>query len=247
MKHVVAILVAALAAIFVLHATNRRESFSFPDNNRDAVRIDGSIPNRQLTPEQRESDSNPVVAELAAPEDVGQRRQIAGIMKEVIAENNPAWARSFSFTERSGEKVTSESLKGEPYIANFFFTLCPASCKMQTEQMGLLQKRYKDLPVRLVSISVDPAVDTPEVLTQYADAAGALPDKWLFVTGDMKQISKIGNEVFLLGSIQERGHPDRFCLVDENGVLVGKYNWHDPHELAAMDEHLRELIAAMPE
>jgi protein SCO1/2 len=109
--------------------------------------------------------------------------------------------------------------------------------------MRLLQQKYRDLPIRLVSISVDPANDTPEVLEAYADSYGADENKWLFFTGDIKYIARMAAEVFFLGQIGEKSHPDRFCLFNAQGELVGKYNWHASKELAELDRHVRELLA----
>ena len=191
-----------------------------------------------------EPDEEEAAAVAHSPPDPGQRREIAQLHQQVAEYGESQWLKSFTLVNSDGEELSSEELKGQPYIACFFFSTCPGSCKQQTDQMRLLQRRYRDQPVRLVSISVDPELDTPEVLAAYADAAGAIEDKWLFLTGDMKQISRVGNEVFFLGAIQWRGHPDRFCLVDSTGKLVGKYNWHDPEELRQLHEHVDELLAS---
>jgi len=65
----------------------------------------------------------------------------------------------------------------------------------------------------------------------------------LFFTGDIKYISKVAGEVFFLGQVGLKGHPDRFCLVDADGKMVGKYNWHDEKELELLDQHVKELLA----
>ena len=113
--------------------------------------------------------------------DPGNRRSLAELRQAAMLE--PNWTRSFELTERSGQKVRSEDLVGQPYVVCFFFSTCPGTCKRQSGEMRLLQSKFKDKPIRLLSISVDPEVDTPEVLSAYADGFNADPKQWLFLTG----------------------------------------------------------------
>lgn len=175
-------------------------------------------------------------------EDPGQRKAIADLQKQIDTESEATWTKRFALTERSGQTISSDELKGQPFVASFFFSRCPGSCKQQNDQMRLLQEKYRDTPLRLVSISVDPEADTPEVLSQYAANYGADKNRWLFFTGDIGYIQKIAGEFFLLGQVSLRGHPDRFCLVDASGRLVGKYNWHDADELKQLDAHIAEVL-----
>jgi protein SCO1/2 len=108
--------------------------------------------------------------------------------------------------------------------------------------MRLLQSKFKDKPIRLLSISVDPEVDTPEVLSAYADSFNADPKQWLFLTGELQNIIKIGSEMFFLPGVEKRGHPDRFCLVDAKGELVGSYVWLDQEERELLVAHIEELL-----
>jgi len=191
-------------------------------------------------------DVGQAVAESPFGNDPGQRKAIASMQKGLTDLSDEQWMRSYALTERSGETIGTQDLKGQPYIASFFFSRCPGSCKQQNDQMRLLQQKYRDTPIRLVSISVDPEADTPEVLAQYANGYGADKNKWLFFTGDINYIAKIAGEVFMLGQVREKSHPDRFCLVDATGKLVGKYNWHEAKELALLDEHVKEILLASP-
>jgi protein SCO1/2 len=108
--------------------------------------------------------------------------------------------------------------------------------------MRLLQSKFKGKPIKLVSISVDPDIDTPEVLKEYAEGFGADPDQWLFLTGELENIVKVGSEMFYLPGVERRGHPDRFCVVDAQGTLVGSYIWLDPDERDQLVAHIEELL-----
>lgn len=201
-----------------------------------------SLAEKDEAASQDDDDEAPV--ELLSPPDPGNRAQIADMNRQIATLPEDQWLRQFELTDTEGQPIGTEDLLGQPFIACFFFSTCPGSCRAQTDQMRLLQTKYRNLPVRLVSITVDPEIDTPETLAAYAEAAGAIDDKWYFLTGELKQIQKIANEIFFLGQVQRRGHPDRFCLVGPDGRLVGKYNWHDAEELKLLDEHLREVLPA---
>jgi protein SCO1 len=178
--------------------------------------------------------------QYVAPADPGQRKIIAEMVQG--AKKEEGWLKEFEFTERSGKLVKSEDLRGEPYIACFFFSTCPGTCTRQSNRMQLLQNKFKGKPIKFVSISVDPEIDTPEVLAEYAEKFQADPTRWLFFTGDMDYIIKVGTEKFFLGEVKKRGHPDRFCLVNAQGDLVGKYEWQEKEEFDLLIQHANELL-----
>jgi protein SCO1/2 len=141
----------------------------------------------------------------------------------------------FSLIERDGREIALSDLKGEVWIANFIYTNCPDTCPIQSAQMREIQedfKNEKDLP--LVSITVDPTRDTPEVLSEYAQRFSADPGRWLFLTGEKETIYKFAQEGFHLGAVEiphkkrpESGashtHSPRFVLVDRAAQIRGYY------------------------
>jgi protein SCO1/2 len=111
----------------------------------------------------------------------------------------------FALIERSGRRITLADLRGKVWIVNFFYTECPDTCPLQSTHMARLQDELAPEPdVRLVSISVDPEHDTPEVLVEYAARYGADPERWLFLTGPKDAIYRLAIDGFHLG-IVERG------------------------------------------
>src|SRR5690606_23551986 len=119
---------------------------------------------------------------------------------------------SFELIERSGKTVHSDDLKGQPYVVGFFFTLCPSICINQNAKVQELQEKYRGQPLRLLSISCDPEVDRPKVLAEYAKRFDADPEQWLFLTGDMDNISRVAAEMYFL-SASRRFHAEKFVLV----------------------------------
>ncbi|HND31446.1 MAG TPA: SCO family protein [Myxococcota bacterium] len=133
----------------------------------------------------------------------------------------------FQLTERSGAPVDRATLRDRVWVAGFVFTSCPGPCPMLSAQMATIQAHYaKDPDFRLVSFTVDPATDRPEVLRGYADRFGADPEKWLFLTGDPQTVQTVVVDGFktMLERLPSVGgqppnvmHSERFLLVDRKG------------------------------
>ena len=111
----------------------------------------------------------------------------------------------FSLIERSGRRVTLADLRGKVWIADFIYTHCTDTCPLQSAEMARLQADFgAQAYVRLVSITVDPAQDTPEVLTEYATRFGADRERWLFLTGQKRAIYTLAQKGFML-SVEDPG------------------------------------------
>lgn len=156
----------------------------------------------------------------------------------------------FSLTERSGRAVSLADLRGNVWVADFFYTTCPGPCPMLTSRLSEIHKQTRDDPdVRLVSISTDPAKDTPEVLAQYAQQFGA-DGRWLFLTGDKAAIYELANKGFKVNVTDQGGteaepvtHSTKLVLVDKNGTVRGFYDGTAPEEskrVVADIERLRQ-------
>jgi protein SCO1/2 len=160
----------------------------------------------------------------------------------------------FSFTERDGRQVTLSDLKGKVWIANFIYTNCPDTCPIQSAQMRQIQDEFKnEKELRLVSVTVDPERDTAEVLTKYAARFDAEPSKWLFLTGDKKQIHEFAQKGFQLGAAEiphdsrpasgaTHTHSPRFVLVDREAQVRGYYVSTDPEAMKRLRRDLKILL-----
>lgn len=98
-------------------------------------------------------------------------------------------APEFSLVDQQGDTLRASELGGAPWVASFIFTNCTGVCPLISARMALLRDRLAEEDrlggeVRLVSFSVDPARDTPEVLRRYAEGfGGSPPGEWAFLTG----------------------------------------------------------------
>jgi protein SCO1 len=86
----------------------------------------------------------------------------------------------------------TDLVKGKTVAINFIFTTCTASCPPLTATFRKVQQdaEQRGLPLQLISISVDPTVDTPERLNAFAEKFHAGPG-WTFVTGDKGEIDTL--------------------------------------------------------
>jgi protein SCO1/2 len=138
----------------------------------------------------------------------------------------------FSLTDQNGQTVTKDDLRGHIWIADFIFTRCAGPCPLMTARMLEMQKALVKTPeVKLVSVTVDPAYDTPEVLKAYAEANFANPDRWKFLTGDKAVIEKLVTEGFMQHLSEENGEPvhgTMFLIVDGNGMVRSARMLEDP-------------------
>ncbi len=103
----------------------------------------------------------------------------------------------FSLIERSGRRVTLADLRGKVWIADFMYTHCTDTCPLQSAGMARLQAEFSGEPdFRLVSLTVDPAEDTPAVLSEYAARFEADPERWLFLTGKKEALYALAQDGF---------------------------------------------------
>src|SRR2546425_9870793 len=87
----------------------------------------------------------------------------------------------FELTAQSGTAFTRKDLEGKIWVADFIYTTCTGPCPLMTRKMRQVQAARPE--ILLLSFSVDPEHDTPQVLSAYARAAQAHPS-WFFLTGD---------------------------------------------------------------
>jgi protein SCO1/2 len=157
----------------------------------------------------------------------------------------------FTLTERSGQPFGLNDLRGQVWVADFIFTNCAGTCPIMTTAMTEIQKTAlaeKLDDIKLVSITVDPERDTPEVLQRFADGYGALQDRWYFLTGEGAAIQQLANKGFLLSAATGGGseeepiiHSNRFVLVDRQGRIRGYYDGTDEEGVAQLLQDLKKL------
>jgi protein SCO1/2 len=143
-------------------------------------------------------------------------------------------APGFTLVDQNGQRLTSDDMRGTVVLYNFLYTGCGDECERMNATMQEVQQRLSGmdlggLPVEFVTISFDPANDTPETLQRYAESLGADTSRWRFATGDEARIKQL-----IGGGFEAYYAPDgaggfqfdpTFVLVDGWGIIRGKYRY----------------------
>ncbi len=156
-------------------------------------------------------------------------------------------APDFALTTQSGERLSLTDLRGKVLAVTFIYTSCKDTCPVLTAKMATLQRRLgADFGprVRFVSVTVEPEVDTPAVLTAYAKRFDADPAGWSFLTGTGAEISDVVRRYGAFAKRVKPGDVDHLfltSLIDTRGMLRVQYLGYrfDPEEML---RDLRSLL-----
>lgn len=138
----------------------------------------------------------------------------------------------FKYTNQDNQEIGLKDLEGKVWVADFIFTNCEDVCMPMTANMKKLQDLAKKEGIKnieFVSFSVDPKVDTPEVLKEFASTYNADFTNWHFLTGySQEEIEKYAMEYFkAIVKKPQTGdqviHGTDFYLVDQNGNVMKYY------------------------
>ena len=150
----------------------------------------------------------------------------------------------FEFVNSEQETITLNNLKGKVWVADFIFTTCTMACPMMTGNMNIIHKKYKkNDDVRLVSISVYPEYDTPEVLTKYASQYDANTSRWYFLTGEESTVKRVIKDGFKIGDYEDIiFHSEKFALVDKKGMIRAYYNGMKTEDMKKLKKDINSLL-----
>jgi protein SCO1/2 len=138
-------------------------------------------------------------------------------------------APDFTLTSQDGARVSLRDYRGKVLAVTFIFTSCADTCPLLTDKMARVQDELGvDFGARVAfaSITVDPERDTPEVLKQYAEAFGANPAGWAFLTGTPEGIREVTRRygVFVSNAVDgDVDHTFLTSLIDPRGMLRVQY------------------------
>ena len=159
---------------------------------------------------------------------------------------------TFELVNQDAQPFGSAQLAGKIWIADFIFTTCPGPCPIISTRMSELQRPLEKTDVHLVSFTVDPEKDTPEVLRTYADKLRKQPLRWDFLTGSRDAIHSLSRDGFKLGlsdGAEEDGgpvHTTRFVLVDRHGTIRGYYDALAPDAVTKLLADANHLFREQP-
>jgi len=155
----------------------------------------------------------------------------------------------FSFTNQDKQTVTQADFKNKIYVADFFFVTCPTICPIMKKNMLTVYKEFKDNPdVKILSHTIDPEHDNPDVLKQYAKDLGVTGTTWQFVTGDREKIYDIGQKHYMVSAMEDSSqaggyiHSGAFVLIDKDRHIRGMYDGTTEEGTAKLKEDLKILL-----
>jgi protein SCO1/2 len=219
-------------------------SFDVPD---DAL-LSRLAPGQRIrfTLEHGEGHFRIVSAEVIAEGEAG--RSGGGLLESVTPADEPA--PPFSLTDQDGHTVTLASLRGKVVLLDFIYTHCPGPCPILTSVHVQVQRELPEAlkgRVQLVSITLDPERDTPEVMRAYAEKRGADFSNWSFLSGSREQIEPV-LKAYGVGTapgegIGEIAHVVVSFLIDDQGNIVERY-FGVEH---TADDLVRDLESHAPE
>jgi protein SCO1 len=135
----------------------------------------------------------------------------------------------FTLTDQDGEPVTLEKFRGRPFVLTFAFTRCPIPnfCPLMSSNFSQLQSAIKTgrdelAQTRLLSVTLDPLFDTPQILKDYGAHLHFDSRIWTFATGDEKEIDAL-TQAFSVYRQTEGGtisHGLATALIDKEGKIL---------------------------
>jgi cytochrome oxidase Cu insertion factor (SCO1/SenC/PrrC family) len=153
--------------------------------------------------------------------------------------------KEFQLTDENGKEFDSKALKGHVWIGSFFYASCPGPCWQLNQALNGVQDEFKSTDLKLVSITCDPKTDSAEVLRRYADRFKADPARWIFLTGDLDYIKRIGRDIFFQ-DVKEGQHRNSALVIDRNGKISNSFDLLDSAEVAKMKVLLKKLLDEKP-
>lgn len=160
----------------------------------------------------------------------GEQKKVAQIYENGRVIEFEETAPQIKLTNQDGKIVTNEDLKGKVVLFNFIYTSCKESCPIMTHKFMDIEKAMKDeikKGLTLISITMDPEHDTPEVLKKHATSINADPAHWSFLTGEKTEVDKVLKGFRFFYQKNEDGsfgHSNAIVMLDRRGVW--KYNFN---------------------
>jgi protein SCO1/2 len=154
----------------------------------------------------------------------------------------------FEFINQDNLIFGSDDLKGNIYIADFFFTSCPTICPKMTTQLARVQEAFAKYPeVKIVSFTVDPKADSVSVLKKYALDFRADSSKWNFLTGNKEDIYTLAQKGFFVSAMEDETlpefiHSEKLILVDKSGWVRGYYDGTDRTDVERLIREVQVLL-----
>ena len=156
----------------------------------------------------------------------------------------------FEYMTQDSTILSRKSLNGKILIADFFFTSCTTICPLMTKNMKYVDSALRNYSkhLALLSFTINPDYDTPNVLRRYRKKYAISSKNWLFLSGNEKQTHKLGIENFKVFATRDDNvsdgfaHSGAFTLVDKEGFVRGVYIGTDSEEVKKLVNDTKLLL-----
>jgi protein SCO1/2 len=138
-------------------------------------------------------------------------------------------APELALVDQSGQPLTLTALRGQVVLLTFTYSTCADICPLITAAMVTLQQRLTTAErqqVFFLSVTAQPDVDTPAVLSSYAHRLGVDLASWAFVTGPPPAVQAVWQAFGLTVKRRAKGvvdHPAWTFLIDREGMVRYRY------------------------
>lgn len=141
-------------------------------------------------------------------------------------------APDFQLTNQDKKLISNQDMSGKVYLVEFFFSNCPTICPVMNTNMRYVEDQINNPNFGIISISIDPENDTPEVLKNHAKQIGVKSPNWHFLTGDRSYIGTIADKFNIYVGDQKDeaeslNHSGMIALVDKKGNIRCRYGKND--------------------
>lgn len=160
---------------------------------------------------------------------------------------------SFSFLNQLGDTITKSNVTGKIFVADYFFTTCGGICPKMTTQLQRVHREFLTDPNFLIlSHTVNPKIDTVEVMYKYAERFGADHKKWWFLSGSKADLYTMARKSYLVvpdkedpnfdhGEESDFIHTENFVLIDPIGRIRGMYDGTNEAEVSELIRDIYDL------
>jgi protein SCO1/2 len=139
------------------------------------------------------------------------------ISEESIFNLNSKWAT------QNNETIELKALKGDVLVMVMIYTSCKAACPRLVADMRNVEKEAGSNGIKYIMVSIDPEIDTPERLKEYAIENQMDSDQWVFLNGSMNDVREFANVLSVkYKSINpiDFSHSNIISVFDQGGVLA---------------------------
>ena len=157
----------------------------------------------------------------------------------------------FALTNQHNAVITHTQLRGKPWLADIIFTRCPTFCPVLTQTMSQLRP---NLPAELnyVTLTTDPAHDTPEILKAFATTHGSDEANWHFLTGPKPDLMKLAVDNLKLTALpvepEKQTSPNDLFVHSRLIMLVdaqGRVRKHFEYDAPELLKNIRTALEAL--